>query len=176
MRIGTLAGLTLAGAAALAACGSGTGSSPTAASKAPATPARSTAAVAVRATSLGDVLVDAQGRTLYAFTNDMNGTSTCTGGCAQNWPPLTVTGGWQVGSGLDRATFHTAGTGSQAQLVAGRWPLYRFAGDSRPGDVNGQGSLGKWFVVRSDGSLMTSTSAASSTSTSGTPAASGSGY
>ena len=51
---------------------------------------KAAATISVRSTSLGDVLVDAQGRTLYGFTNDANGTSTCTGACATNWPPLTV--------------------------------------------------------------------------------------
>jgi predicted lipoprotein with Yx(FWY)xxD motif len=40
-----------------------------------------------------------------------------------------------------------------SQLVAGEWPLYTFSGDSAPGDVNGQGSGGKWFAVAPDGGL-----------------------
>ena len=175
MRIGTLAGLTLAGSALLAACGGGGSASPQAASTGGGLPKHTTVAVTVRATQLGDVLVDATGRTLYGFTNDANGTSTCTGPCAQNWPPVTVTSGWQVGTGVDRATFHTVTTGTQLQLVAGHWPLYRFAGDSKPGDVNGQGSLGKWFVVRPDGSLLKDTTAPAGAS-SPAPAARDSGY
>ena len=40
------------------------------------------------------------------------------------------------------------------QLKAGKWPLYRFAGDSEPGDTNGQGSGGVWFVVDGLGGLI----------------------
>ena len=43
--------------------------------------------------------------------------------------------------------------GSQ-QLKAGKWPLYRFAGDEAEGDISGQGSGGIWFAVRPDGSLV----------------------
>jgi predicted lipoprotein with Yx(FWY)xxD motif len=39
------------------------------------------------------------------------------------------------------------------QLKAGKWPLYRFAGDAAPGDVNGQGTAGVWYVVIPNGSL-----------------------
>jgi predicted lipoprotein with Yx(FWY)xxD motif len=177
MRIRTVAGLTVAGATLLAACGGG-GGSPTAAAAtgghARAHPAAAAATVGVRTTALGPVLVDAQGRTLYGFTNDAAGTSTCTGACAQNWPPLTVTTSWTAGSGLDRATFHTTPSGSAMQLVAGRWPLYRFAGDRRPGDVNGQG-VEHFFVVRADGSLFKGTTAPTS-APSPAPAMSGRGY
>ena len=95
---------------------------------------------------------------MYAFINDTNGVSTCTGACAVTWPPLTVTAGWTAGSGNDRANFHTIANGASAELVAGRWPLYRFAGDSRPGDVNGQG-LESFYVVRPGGSLFKGTAA-----------------
>jgi predicted lipoprotein with Yx(FWY)xxD motif len=140
----------------------------------PSRPSHPASTVSVRSTQLGDVLVDAQGRTLYGFTNDTNGTSTCMGACATSWPALTVAAGWTAGTGVDAATFHTVADGTQSQLVAGRWPLYRFAGDSQPGDVNGQGSLGKWFVVRADGSLFKDT-AASGTSNPA-PAMSNGGY
>jgi predicted lipoprotein with Yx(FWY)xxD motif len=175
MRYRILAGFTIAGATLLAACGGGGNGAPqAAASDGPAKAHPTTAAVTVRTTRLGDVLADAQGRTLYAFTNDANGVGTCTGACAANWPPLTVTAGWTVGAGIDRATFRTAAYGTETQLVAGRWPLYRFAGDSRPGDVTGQG-VENFFVVRPDGSLFKGTSAPTS-APSPAPAMSSSGY
>lgn len=179
MRIRTLTGLTVAGATLLAACGGGGGSS--AAPATPATPRHATdtgsggTAVAVRSTSLGNVLVDAQGRTLYGFTNDVNGTSTCTGGCATIWPALTVTAGWNAGAGADRSTFHTVGTGSSMQLATAKWPLYRYAGDNKPGDVNGEGIQGRWFAVAPDGSLIKAPAASTSAPTAA-PAMSGGGY
>lgn len=176
MRFRTVAGLAFAGTTLLAACGGGgRGSTQAAASPAEGSPSATTA-VKVSTSQLGDVLVDGDGRTLYGFTNDANGTSTCTGTCAQSWPPLKVSADWKAGSGVDSAIFHTIRRDDgQLQLGAGKWPLYRFAGDSRRGDVNGQGSLGKWFVVHPDGTLLKNSSSGSTPSSSA-PAMSGNGY
>ena len=176
MRVKTIIVLAFAGAILLAACGGGgnalTDAAPSAAKKS----AAAATTIKVSKTQLGDVVVDGSGRTLYGFTNDANGTSTCTGACAQSWPPLKVSAAWMAGSGLNRATFHTVTRDDgQLQLAAGKWPLYTFAGDSRPGDVNGQGSLGKWFVVRPDGSLLESSASVSPPST-GAAAMTGNGY
>lgn len=148
-----LAALTVA----LAACGGNDdGGSGTAAPAAPETtvaPATGGATVAVASSSLGDILVDAEGRTLYAFTKDKGDKSACSGECATNWPALTGTA--------------TAGTGAQASLLStsmqangasqvtydGR-PLYYFAGDTKPGDTNGQAVGNVWFVVAADGALV----------------------
>jgi predicted lipoprotein with Yx(FWY)xxD motif len=113
------------------------------------------ASVQVAETSLGDVLVDGEGLTLYAFTNDADGVPTCAGDCASTWPALLVEGEPVIGEGLDPATFTTVdGAEGGTQLKAGAWPLYRFSGDSSPGDVNGQGSGGVWFAVAPDGTLV----------------------
>ncbi|HEX6569836.1 MAG TPA: hypothetical protein VF015_11745 [Acidimicrobiales bacterium] len=109
---------------------------------------------------LGQILVDAEGNTLYGFTNDADGVSTCTGDCAATWPALLVEGDPALGEGLDPAAFTVvAGAESGQQLKAGKWPLYRFSGDQAPGDVNGQGSGGVWFAVAADGSLVKDTPA-----------------
>jgi predicted lipoprotein with Yx(FWY)xxD motif len=104
-------------------------------------------------TDLGTVLVDAQGKTLYGFTDDADGSSTCYDACAQTWPP--VPGSASPGPNLDANVFTTTqredGT---TQLVAGDWPLYTFSGDAAPGDVNGQGTGGVWFAVAPDGTLI----------------------
>jgi predicted lipoprotein with Yx(FWY)xxD motif len=111
--------------------------------------------VQVAETSLGDAVVDSEGMTLYAFTQDADGTPTCTGDCASTWPALLVEGEPAIGDPLDPATFSTVdGAEGGTQLVAGEWPLYRFSGDSAPGDVNGQGSGGVWFAVAPDGTLI----------------------
>ena len=148
-----LAALTVA----LAACGGNDdGASGTAAPAAPETTAAqeaSGATVAVASSRLGEILVDAEGRTLYAFTKDKGDQSACSGECATNWPALTGTA--------------TAGTGAQASLLStsmqpngtsqvtydGR-PLYYFAGDAKPGDTNGQGVGDVWFVLTADGALV----------------------
>ena len=98
-------------------------------------------------TELGDVLVDAGGLTLYGFTKDADGTPTCEGDCADAWPPLLVDGA-ELPAGLDPAVFSVVERADGSyQLKAGKWPLYRFAGDADPGETNGQGSGDVWFVV-----------------------------
>jgi Secreted repeat of unknown function len=80
--------------------------------------------------------------------------ATCDGAWAEAWPPLTVAGP-DLPAGLDSDLFNVVErTDSSFQLVAGEWPLYRFAGDAAPGDTNGQGSGGVWFAVAPDGSLI----------------------
>ena len=159
MRFNHVVAVAAFGAIALAACGTsatygGTAKKP--AAPAPITTAPSAAAVQSGDTSLGKVLVSPSGLTLYGFMNDTNGTSTCNGACAQTWPPLPAEKGWTVGSGLDHSLFHTiVRSDGTRQLVAGRWPLYTFAGDSKPGDVNGEGSEG-FFAVGIDGKLIKS--------------------
>ncbi len=112
------------------------------------------ASVSTGSTPLGDALVDGSGLTLYGFTNDVDGIPTCSDGCAQAWPPVIVADG-QVPAGLDAAVFSVvARDDGSMQLVAGQWPLYTFAGDAAPGDVNGQESGGVWFVAAPDGSLI----------------------
>jgi predicted lipoprotein with Yx(FWY)xxD motif len=177
MRIRMLTLATLAGATLLAACGSGGGSTSAAspARHATKTGTAPAATVSVRSTSLGDVHVDAQGHTLYGFVNDTSGMSTCTGVCAQTWPPLHVTATWTAGTGLDRASFHVVGTGASAQLASAKWPLYTFAGDRRPGDVTGQG-VERFYAVAPDGSLIKGTAASSPSSATTAPAMSTSGY
>jgi predicted lipoprotein with Yx(FWY)xxD motif len=124
---------------------------------APGTPkAAPTAATAahVADTKLGSVLVDANGRTLYGFTKDADGNPTCAGACADAWPAAIVEDG-KLPAGLDPAVFSVvARPDGRSQLKAGKWPLYRFAGDAAPGDVNGQNSGGVWFVVDGKGGLV----------------------
>ncbi len=72
------------------------------------------------------VLTNAKGLTLYYFTPDSATQSACSGQCAQTWPPLFFTG-----SGSPHL-------------------LYAFAGDAAPGQTNGQGLFGKWFVATPD--------------------------
>lgn len=154
-----------------AACGSGTDAgtevtpAPTeATTQATAAPTESTTApgaegpgavdVALADTSLGTVLVDGAGMTLYAFLNDTTGSSTCYDQCEQNWPPLL--GEAAAGSGLDASLFGTTErTDGSLQVVYGDWPLYYFAADGAPGDVNGQGVGDVWYVVGADAAVIT---------------------
>jgi predicted lipoprotein with Yx(FWY)xxD motif len=132
----------------------------TPATTAAATPATTApaekASVSVADSPKGKILVDADGRTLYAFTNDASGVPTCNGGCAKAWPAATISGQPVAGSGVTAPLSVVDAPGGGTMLKAGKWPLYRFAGDAAPGDMNGQGSGGMWFVVGADGKLVKS--------------------
>lgn len=107
-------------------------------------------AIQVTSSDLGDILVDADGNTLYLFTPDSQGESTCYDQCATNWPPLIdeVT----AGDGLDPALVgSTTRTDGSVQVTYNGWPLYYFAADTAPGDTNGQGINDVWFVVSPEG-------------------------
>ena len=108
------------------------------------------ATVAVASTELGDVVVDGDGRTLYMFVPDEGGEPTCTDDCAAVWPVFE--GPAEAGDGADAALLSTATHPSGVtQVTYGGWPLYHFANDAAPGDVNGQGVNDVWFVVGPDG-------------------------
>ena len=121
----------------------------------PAAPGEAT--VLVADSDLGQILTAANGMTVYLFTPDAQGTPTCTAACAQTWPPLTVDDASQLsgGDGVDAAlldtTEHPAGGN---QVTYNGWPLYYFAGDSAPGDTNGQGQGGSWYVVDPTGNAI----------------------
>ena len=112
--------------------------------------------LAVARTSLGEILGDADGRTVYLFSRDSGGTSQCRGACAQTWPPVVVSGEPAVGAGLDAAKVGTAtrDDGSR-QVTYGGHPLYRYAPDQASGDTKGQGVGGVWFVVSPAGEAVT---------------------
>lgn len=126
-------------------------------SSAPATSEASGAGTLMVADStLGKIVVDADGKTLYMFDNDTqgSGTSSCTGQCLTNWPPLTTTGDAPALQGVtgDVGTITTADGSTQVTLNG--WPLYYFAGDAAAGDVNGQGVGGIWWVLSPAGERM----------------------
>ena len=151
-RAALLAALTIA----LAACGGDDGTSGTAAPAGPTTTAAQEttgATVAVASSKLGDILVDGDGRTLYAFTKDQGDQSACSGECATNWPALTGTATAGAGAGAALLSTSTQANGSSQVTYGGR-PLYYFAGDAKPGDTNGQGVGKVWFVVGGDGELV----------------------
>jgi predicted lipoprotein with Yx(FWY)xxD motif len=102
----------------------------------------------------GEILVDSEGMTLYMFDSDEQGAgeSTCTGGCIDNWPLLTVDGDPVAGDGVDAelSTFEHGETGD-TQVAANGWPLYYFTPDESPGDANGQGANDVWWLVDPSG-------------------------
>ena len=108
------------------------------------------ATVKVATTSLGKVLVDDKGLTLYRFDSDTTpGKSACGAGvCEQTWPPEIVTGTPSAGAGIDasKLTTFTRDDG-KTQLQIDGHPLYHFVQDAKAGDTKGQGILGKWYAA-----------------------------
>ena len=97
------------------------------------------------------ILTDAQGKTLYYFKADTATTSACTGSCAQAWPPLLATGSGTPTSATPLPSkLSVVKTGNGNQVEYSDYLLYTFSGDSAPGQTNGEGVLGKWFVVTTD--------------------------
>lgn len=105
----------------------------------------------VRRTGLGKILVDSGGRTLYLFRKDTGGKSKCSGTCAVNWPPLLASGRPVAGSGIKASELGTTRrSDGRTQVVYNHHPLYRFVGDTKPGNTIGQGLTAfgaRWFVV-----------------------------
>jgi predicted lipoprotein with Yx(FWY)xxD motif len=103
---------------------------------------------------LGPILTDADGLTLYLFTNDEGETSNCTGGCVDAWPPLTVAGEDALVDSV--RTDVTLGTTEHPEVgtmvTAAGHPLYYYAQDEAPGDANGQGFGDVWYVLDPTGS------------------------
>jgi predicted lipoprotein with Yx(FWY)xxD motif len=121
----------------------------------PTTAAGGQASVAVGKVDGTDVLVDSGGFTLYLFTKDSGSTSACTEACAEAWPPAVASGTPTPGEGLDAAKLTTISRADGAiQLAYAGHPLYRFALDTGPGQSNGQGSAGVWFMVGTDGAAI----------------------
>jgi predicted lipoprotein with Yx(FWY)xxD motif len=109
------------------------------------------AAVGVASNKLGKLLVDADGRTVYLFQKDSGTTSACDGACASAWPPVTANGTPTVVGGATAALVGTiTRSDGTSQVTYNGHPLYRYVGDQKAGDTNGQGLNafgGGWFAV-----------------------------
>ena len=148
---------TRAAASPSASSAAAQASSPAAAASATASSAAAVTVDLKSVSGIGDMaLVDGKGRTLYLWEADKSGTSTCMGACAAAWPPVTVSGTPQAGSGVSHSLLGTAkrddGT---AQVTYNGHPLYYFAGDTGPGMAKGQGSKAfgaDWYVLNAKGS------------------------
>jgi predicted lipoprotein with Yx(FWY)xxD motif len=109
------------------------------------------ATVKTASTGLGTILVNADGKTLYAFANDQGTTSACTGGCATIWPPLMDAGTPSAGAGIDASKLSKAPSG---QVVYNGHLLYTYSPDTAAGDTKGQGVGGIWHVVAPSGDII----------------------
>jgi len=109
-----------------------------------------------KTTTLGKVLTDQKGITLYYFAKDVKGTSACTGGCLDTWPVFAVENlRLDTGAGLTATDFGSVTTpDNKKQITYKGWPLYYYKQDLAAGDVKGE-NVGKvWFVAKTTYSLM----------------------
>jgi predicted lipoprotein with Yx(FWY)xxD motif len=115
------------------------------------------ATVSATSTSLGMILVDGSGRTLYLFAKDQPNQSACAGACAAAWPVDQSSGTPKAGSGVTASLLGTIKRGDNTtQVTYNQHPLYYFHGDSGAGEHNGQGvdAFGaKWYVVTPAGGV-----------------------
>jgi predicted lipoprotein with Yx(FWY)xxD motif len=118
----------------------------------------------------GQILTDDAGRSLYLFVSEAAEASDdtmgegvranaapCTEGCLVNWPPLVATE-VTAGEGLDPELLYVGELDGRMQVFYNGWPLYYFANDVEPGDVNGQGLGGGgnlWYLVGAEGNAVT---------------------
>jgi predicted lipoprotein with Yx(FWY)xxD motif len=127
------------------------------------------ATLTIKKTSIGYVLANAKGYTLYWYARDhKNGASVCSAQCLAAWPALTGRPQAAMGVTLAGKLGTLARTGGVVQATYNGYPLYTYRDDMTPGETSGNGAGGVWHVIT--GSVL-STSAPS-----GSSGSSGSGY
>ena len=149
----------------IAACGSSSSSSPPAAASAPAA-----SSSALKTASVGGVtvLTNAKGFTLYWFVPDTSTKSNCNGSCATFWPPLK--GPASAGTGVTGKLGTITRADGSTQATYNGHPIYTYAGDTAPGQNNGNGLNvhgGVWHEVTVSGAAA---------GTSASPSSGGGGY
>jgi predicted lipoprotein with Yx(FWY)xxD motif len=157
----SVASMSLAVLALAVLAGCGGGDDTTSAESAGSTPAASSSSSGAATVDvadnpeLGDILVDSQGRTMYLFEKDESGKSNCSGACAEEWPPVTTQGAPKAGSGVSASMISTVKRDDgSTQVVFDGHPLYLYAGDAMPGDVNGNEVVefgAEWYALHPDG-------------------------
>ncbi len=154
----TMAPATQAPAATATSAGSSGASMPADTPTAASAMAGSAATVNVGKNSkYSAFLVDGKGMTLYLFTKDLPGTSTCSGNCAKSWPPLLTNGTPVAGTGVDASKFGTTTLADgTTQVTYNGWPLYYYIKDQQPGDTNGDGIGSVWYLITPSGDKATS--------------------
>jgi len=162
--------LTIAAAASTgllaAACSSGSPAATGTAAAASGSASAGGAALTTEKTSIGTVLANGTGMTVYWFAADHGTTSACTGACAAAWPPVTGTPSAGTGVSLPGKLAAITRPGGGAQATYNGHPLYTFEEDTAPGQVNGNGVTGfgaAWHAITLTGSAGASSSPAAKT-------------
>jgi predicted lipoprotein with Yx(FWY)xxD motif len=124
----------------------------------PSAHASRAAKIQLRRTSLGKILVDTAGFTLYRFSRDTGKKNTCVASreCSTTWPALSSSGRPTAGPGVNASLLSTIrlANGSTQVTYAGH-PLYRYAAASERAETSYAGVKqfgGKWYAVSATGS------------------------
>ena len=161
----------LALAVALAGCGGSPGTtSPTTGASPPVTsvpaPGATTAAAAdvelkTASSTAGQIVVDADGKSVYFFTKDVkdSGTSACKGACVAAWPAVTTTSDSPKVEGVSGTIGTVKTADGSKQITINGLPIYYFAQDKEPGDILGQGVMDVWYLVSPAGDMIKSAEA-----------------
>jgi predicted lipoprotein with Yx(FWY)xxD motif len=103
----------------------------------------------------GRILFDGRGRVLYLFARDRGGRSSCSGACAEAWPPFLTKGAPKALSGVNAKLVGTLRrSDGKLQVTYAKHPLYYYEGDTKPGQIKCQNVSefgGLWLVVAPSG-------------------------
>lgn len=153
MKVYSLAAVAAVSVLTLSACGSGSSSTnagTTGGGSSSPKPASTTGGLHVASTSLGKVVVDGSGMTVYMLTADKPNHSSCSAACLAYWPPVAPS----KASGISAQTGSTSTMSGGTTATVGGWPVYTFAQDQKPGDVTGEGVKtfgGTWYAISASG-------------------------
>jgi predicted lipoprotein with Yx(FWY)xxD motif len=157
------AGASAASTAAASATGSSTSSSTGGGSSATASATTGTADVKTAETSLGTILVDGKGMSVYYYDKDTpnSGKSTCSGNCLAAWPAVKASSAKPVVEGVTATVGTITRDDGSLQVTVNGLPIYLYAKDTKAGDVVGQAVGDVWWVVAPDGAKITTPKAGS---------------
>lgn len=182
-----LSAVVAAVGAALVVAGCGSSSSSGAPTNSPTSTSPTTTTASAAGTSIGTAkgkggtyLTGSSGRALYLWVADSNGQSSCSGACAQAWPPVVTSGTTAVSGGAMSADLGTISRSDGAKQVTYKGhPLYYYAGDPSAGTTTGQGSPqfgAKWWLVAPSGAAITGAASSGSSGSSSSTSSSGGGW
>jgi predicted lipoprotein with Yx(FWY)xxD motif len=163
-RVTTALCLLVALVLVVAGCGGGS-SSTSAGSEPSASNSKGMTVSTGEASGLGTVLVDSGGLTVYEFAKDKGSTSSCYGACEQNWPPVSAKGKPSGEGAMASQLGTTKRKDGSVQVTYAGHPLYTYAGDSSPGEANGNGLTffgGKWSALDESGEAVPASAGAES--------------
>ena len=123
------------------------------------------AVISTKSTSLGTILVNSSGQTLYLNVADKPGKFPCTGQCAAAWPPVSTSGKPKAAGKAKAANLGTVKHGNVTQVTYSGHPLYTFTADSKSAPTSGEGVNG-FYVVSPSGTKITKSTKTTTTTTS----------